>query len=213
MFTGIIETIGVIRQARPSGSQMRLAIDLNRIADGTNLGDSISVNGVCLTVCRLNGTIAEFDVSTESVKKTTLISLKTGSAVNLERAMSAQGRFGGHIVQGHVDGLGKIAAICKQADFAQFHFEVPKELLTQIVLKGSVAIDGVSVTVAKLDATGFEVAVIPTTLKETIWHQSKTGDPVNIETDIFVKTIQQQLAAVLPDSKGLTIEQLREHGF
>ncbi len=213
MFTGIIETIGVIRQARPSGSQMRLAIDLNRIADGTNLGDSIAVSGVCLTVCRLNGTIAEFDVSTESVKKTTLISLKTGSAVNLERAMSAQGRFGGHIVQGHVDGPGKISAICKQADFAQFRFEVPKELLTQIVLKGSVAVDGVSVTVAKLDATGFEVAVIPTTLKETIWHQSKTGDPVNIETDIFVKTIQQQLAAVLPDSKGLTIEQLREHGF
>ena len=213
MFTGIIETVGVIRQARPSGNQMRLAIDLNRIADGTNLGDSIAVNGVCLTVCRLNETIAEFDVSTESVKKTTLISLKTGSAVNLERAMSAQGRFGGHIVQGHVDGLGKIATICKQADFAQFRFEIPKELLTQIVLKGSVAVDGVSVTVAKLDATGFEVAVIPTTLKETIWHQSKTGDPVNIETDIFVKTIQQQLAAVLPDSKGLTIEQLREHGF
>ena len=213
MFTGIIEAVGVIRQTRPSSNQMRLAIDLNRIADGTNLGDSIAVSGVCLTVCRLNGTIAEFDVSTESVKKTTLISLKTGSAVNLERAMSAQGRFGGHIVQGHVDGLGKIATICKQADFAQFRFEIPKELLTQIVLKGSVAVDGVSVTVAKLDATGFEVAVIPTTLKETIWHQSKTGDPVNIETDIFVKTIQQQLAAVLPDSKGLTIEQLREHGF
>jgi len=165
MFTGIIETIGVIRQTRPSSNQMRLAIDLNRIADGTNLGDSIAVNGVCLTVCQLNGTVAEFDVSTETVRKTTLISLKSSSAVNLERAMSAQGRFGGHIVQGHVDGLGKIAAIGKQADFAEFRFEVPKELLAQIVLKGSVAVDGVSVTVAKLDTTGFEVAVIPTTLK------------------------------------------------
>lgn len=213
MFTGIIETVGIIRQTRPSGNQMRLAIDLNRIANGTNLGDSIAVNGVCLTVCQLNGTVAEFDVSTETVRKTTLIALKSGSPVNLERAMSAQGRFGGHIVQGHVDGLGKIAAIKKQADFAQFRFEVPKELITQIVLKGSVAVDGISVTVAKLDATGFEVAVIPTTLKETTWHQAKVGDAVNIETDILVKITQQQLAAMLPNSKGLTIEQLREHGF
>ncbi|RKY13724.1 MAG: riboflavin synthase [Planctomycetota bacterium] len=213
MFTGIIETIGIVRQARPSGNQMRLAIDLNRIADGTNLGDSIAVNGVCLTVCQLNGTVAEFDVSTETVRKTTLISLKTSSPVNLERAMSAQGRFGGHIVQGHIDGLGKIAAVRKQADFAQFRFEVPKELIAQIVLKGSVAVDGVSVTVAKMDAAGFEVAVIPTTLKETTWHQAKVGDAVNIETDILVKITQRQLAAMLPASKGLTIEQLREHGF
>ena len=213
MFTGIIETVGVIRQTRPSGNQMRLAIDLNHIADGTNLGDSIAVNGVCLTVCQLNGTVAEFDVSNETIRKTTLITLKNSSPVNLERAMSAQGRFGGHIVQGHVDGLGKIAAIQKQADFARFRFEVPKELITQVVLKGSIAVDGVSVTVAKLDTTGFEVAVIPTTLKETTWHQAKVGDAVNIETDILVKITQRQLAAMLPNSKGLTIEQLREHGF
>jgi len=213
MFTGIIETVGTVRQTRPSGSQMRLVIDLNRIADGTSLGDSIAVNGVCLTVCQLNGTLAEFDVSTETIRKTTLITLKSGSVVNLERAMSAQGRFGGHIVQGHVDSMGKIAAIRKQADFAEFRFEVPKELIAQVVLKGSVAVDGVSVTVAKLDPIGFEIAVIPTTLKETTWHQAKVGDVVNIETDIFVKTIQRQLAAMLPDSGGLTIEQLKEHGF
>jgi riboflavin synthase len=213
MFTGIIETVGIIRQTRPSRNQMRLIIDLNRIADGTNLGDSIAVNGVCLTVCQLNGTVAEFDVSTETIRNTTLVTLKNGSPVNLERAMSAQGRFGGHIVQGHVDGLGKIAAIRKQADFAEFRFEVPKELIAQVVLKGSIAVDGVSVTVAKLDTTGFEVAVIPTTLKETTWHQAKFGDAVNIETDILVKITQRQLAAMLPNSKGLTIEQLREHGF
>ena len=213
MFTGIIETVGVIRQTRPSGNQIRLAIDLNRIAEGINLGDSIAVNGVCLTVCQLIGTIAEFDVSTETIRKTTLISLKSGSPVNLERAMSAQGRFGGHIVQGHVDGLGKIAAIRKQADFAEFRFEVPKELIAQVVLKGSIAVDGISITVAKLDATSFEVAVIPTTLKETTWHQSKVGDAVNIETDILVKITQRQLAAMLPGSGSLTIEQLREHGF
>lgn len=213
MFTGIIETVGMIKQVQPSGNQMRLSIDLNRIADGVHLGDSIAVNGVCLTISHLNGTVAQFDVSTETIEKTTLTKLKNGSVVNLERAMSAQGRFGGHIVQGHIDGLGKIAAIRKQADFAQFRFEVPKELQAQIVLKGSVAVDGVSVTVAKLDAAGFEVAVIPTTLKETTWHQSKIGDAVNIETDILVKITQRQLAAMLPNSKGLTIDKLREHGF
>ena len=213
MFTGIIETVGMIKQVQPSGNQMRLSIDLNRIADGARLGDSIAVNGVCLTISHLNGTVAQFDVSTETIEKTTLTKLKNGSVVNLERAMSAQGRFGGHIVQGHIDGLGKIAAIQKQADFAQFRFEVPKELQAQIVLKGSVAVDGVSVTVAKLDAVGFEVAVIPTTLKETTWHQSKIGDAVNIETDILVKITQRQLAAMLPNSKGLTIDKLREHGF
>ena len=192
---------------------MRLGIDLNRIAEGTNLGDSIAVNGVCLTVCELNGTLADFDVSTETVQKSTLMTLKSGSLVNLERAMSAQGRFGGHIVQGHVDGLGKIAAIRKQADFAEFRFEASPALLGQMVLKGSVAVGGVSVTIAKLDATGFEVAVIPTTLVETTWHLAKVGDAVNIETDIFVKTIQRQLAMMFPESKGLTLEQLREHGF
>jgi len=213
MFTGIIETVGVIRQTRPSGNQMRLAIDLNRIANGTNLGDSIAVNGACLTVCQLNGTIAEFDVSTETIRKTTLISLKNGASVNLERAMSAQGRFGGHIVQGHVDGTAKIAAIRKQTDFAEFRFEASNDLLEQMVPKGSVALDGISLTVAKLDKTGFEVAIIPTTLKETTWHQAKVGDAVNIETDILVKITQRQLAAILPKSNGLTIEQLREHGF
>lgn len=213
MFTGIIETVGIVRQARLGGGQMRIGIDLNRVAEGTRLGDSIAVDGVCLTVCRLSGTVAEFDISTETILKTTLITLKTGSTVNLERAMSAQGRFGGHIVQGHVDGLGKIAAIQKDANFATFRFEVPKELLAQVVLKGSIAVGGVSVTVAALDATGFEVAVIPTTLKETTWRQAKVGEAVNIETDILVKITQRQIAAMLPDAKGLTIEQLREHGF
>jgi len=213
MFTGIIETIGTVRQTLAKGSQMRLTIDLNRVAEGTKLGDSIAVNGVCLTVCQLNGTLAEFDVSTESIQKSSLNTLKSGSVVNLERAMSAQGRFGGHIVQGHVDGMGKIAAIRKQSGFAEFRFEASPALLGQMVLKGSVAVDGVSVTVAKLDTTGFEVAVIPTTLQETTWHQAKVGDAVNIETDIFVKTIQRQLAVMFPVGKGLTLEQLREHGF
>ncbi|MHC5157407.1 MAG: riboflavin synthase [Planctomycetota bacterium] len=214
MFTGIIETVGTVRQVMPRGSQMQVAVDVGRLAEGTLLlGDSIAVNGVCLTVCRLEGSCAIFDVSTETIRRSNLAGLKPGSKVNLERAMSAQGRFGGHIVQGHVDGVGKIAAIRKQADFAEFRFEASPELLKQMVRKGSVAVDGISLTVSKLDKTGFEVAVIPTTLKETTWHDAKTGDVVNIETDILVKIIQRQLDTIVPSSRGLTLEQLREHWF
>lgn len=213
MFTGIIETVGTVRQVTPRGSQMQVAVDIGRLAEGTSLGDSIAVNGVCLTVCRLEGSCAIFDVSTETIRRSNLTALKPGSKVNLERAMSAQGRFGGHIVQGHVDGVGKIAAIRKQADFAEFRFEAESDLLKQMVPKGSVALDGISLTVSKLDKTGFEVAIIPTTLKETTWHNAKTGDVVNIETDILVKIIQRQLDTIVPSSKGLTLEQLKEHGF
>ena len=213
MFTGIIETVGTVRQVTPAGNQIRLSADIGCLAEGTTLGDSIAVNGVCLTVCRLDGTCAVFDVSTETLRLSNLAGLKAGSKVNLERAMSAQGRFGGHVVQGHVDGIGKIAAIRKQADFAEFRFETTPELLKQMVPKGSVAVDGISLTVAKLDKTGFEVALIPTTLAETTWKMAKVGDSVNIETDILVKIIQRQLNHLLPDSNGLTITKLKECGF
>ena len=213
MFTGIVETVGTVRTIRQSGSQMRLAIDLNALAEGTQLGDSIAVNGVCLTVCKLTGTVADFDVSSETVTKSSLKNLKSGSPVNLERAMSANGRFGGHVVQGHIDGTGRIASIQKQADFAVFRFEAPAELLDQMVPKGSVAVDGISLTVASLDNTGFEVALIPTTLKETTWHKAAAGDVVNIETDILIKVVKKQLEKILPTGDGLTIDKLKEYGF
>lgn len=213
MFTGIIETIGTVRQTSQGAGRMRISVDIGRLAEGTVLGDSIAVNGVCLTVCGLNGTCAAFDVSTETVRRSNLTSLKIGSKVNLERAMSAQGRFGGHIVQGHVDGTGKIAAIRKQADFAEFRFETSPDLLKQMVLKGSVAVDGISLTVSKLDKTGFEVALIPTTLAETTWDTAKVGDTVNIETDILVKIIQKQIQNILPSGNSMTLEKLKEYGF
>jgi riboflavin synthase len=212
VFTGIIETVGTVKQVI-GGDQMRMVVDLNRIAEGVELGDSIAVNGVCLTVCKLAKTVATFDVSSETVRLTSLKQLKAGTAVNLERAMSAQGRFGGHIVQGHVDGLATIASIAKQADFATFRFSAPGHLLDQMVLKGSVAVDGVSVTVSKLDESGFEVAVIPTTLKETTWHAASIGQTVNIETDILIKVVKKQLEQILPSQGGLTVEKLRELGF
>lgn len=212
MFTGIIETVGVVSNIRQNGPQMRLAVDLGPLAEGTQLGDSIAVNGVCLTVCKLASNVANFDVSTETVAKSSLKALNSGSTVNLERAMSAGGRFGGHVVQGHVDGTGRIASIQKQADFATFRFTASPELLDQMVLKGSVAVDGVSITVAKLDSTGFEVAVIPTTLKETTWHKAIVGDVVNIETDILIKVVKKQLEKILP-AGGLTLDKLKECGF
>lgn len=213
MFTGIIETVGIVRQVQPKGSQMQCVIDINRIADGVALGDSIAVNGVCLTVSRLSGTQATFDASSETITKSTLKDLKPAAKVNLERAMSAQGRFGGHIVQGHVDGTGRIASIRKQADFAVFRIEASVELLDQMVLKGSLAVDGISLTVAALNSTGFEVALIPTTLQETTWGEAKTGDAVNIETDILIKVVQKQLAKILPSGSGLTADKLKDYGF
>ena len=213
MFTGIIETVGAVRQVLVKGAQMQIAVDINRIADDVAPGDSIAVSGVCLTVSQLTGTEATFDVSTETITKSSLKTLRPGGKVNLERAMSARGRFGGHIVQGHVDGTGRIAAIRKQADFAKFRIEAPAELLDQMVLKGSVAVDGISLTVAALDNTGFEIAVIPTTLKETTWGNAKTGDPVNIETDILIKIVKKQLEKILPARGGLSPEKLKECGF
>lgn len=214
MFTGLIEAIGTVRRAAAAAGRMTLEVDLgSTAASGARQGDSIAVNGACLTISGLDGGCARFDVSGESLSKTTLKTLKLGSKVNLERAMSAQGRFGGHIVQGHVDGVGTIAAIKKQGDFAVFRFAASPDLLNLMVLKGSVAVDGVSVTIAALDKTGFEAALIPTTLNETIWHFSKVGDPVNIETDVLVKIIKRQIEIILPDTGRLTEEKLKQLGF
>lgn len=213
MFTGLIEAIGTVRRAAAGAEQMTLAVELGPIAEGVRPGDSIAVNGVCLTVCGLEGACVRFDVSGESLARTTLKGLKAGAKVNLERAMSADGRFGGHIVQGHIDGVGSVAAIKKQGAFAVFRFAAGPELLSQMVLKGSVAVDGVSITIAALDKTGFEAAVIPTTLKETTWHLSKVGDAVNIETDVLVKIIKRQLEQILPGAGGMTEAKLKEFGF
>lgn len=214
MFTGLIEAIGTVRQAQLRGGQMNLEVNLGpSVSQGTRLGDSIAVNGVCLTVSELHGGCARFDISGESLSKTTLKHLTSGSKVNLERAISAQGRFGGHFVQGHIDGTGTIAAIRKQGDYATFRFSAPPELLTQMVLKGSVAVDGVSLTIAALDQSGFEVALIPTTLRDTIWHLSSVGDAVNIETDMLLKMVRRQIEQLLPESGTLTAENLKSLGF
>jgi riboflavin synthase len=213
MFTGIIETIGKIVSASPKPGGMTLTVQLGPAAEGVKPGDSIAVNGVCLTVVELAGTAARFDVSAETLNRTTLKNNRAGQSVNLERAMSANARFGGHVVQGHIDGVGKIISIRRQGDFAVFTIEPPAQVLDEIVVKGSVALDGISLTVAAVVGKTFTVALIPETLSRTTWKQSKIGDSVNIETDILLKAVQKQREKSRPDKTTLTEEKLREMGF
>jgi riboflavin synthase len=213
MFTGIVEQMGLIRSCRTQAGGKRLEIDLGGLAEGTKSGDSIAVSGVCLTVTVLNQTLGVFDVSGETLRRSTLGGLQTGSKVNLERAMRADGRFGGHFVQGHVDGVGKIASIRKQAEFAEFRIEAPAALLDQMTEKGSAAVDGISLTIASLDRTGFTVALIPATLAKTTWKDSRAGDPVNIETDILTKIIQKQLRLSTGGKSSLSPDTLKEMGY
>ena len=213
MFTGIIETVGTVRSASLAAAGGVVSIDIAALAEDTALGDSIAVNGVCLTVTKLAGTVANFDVSAETVAKSSLSNIRSGSSVNLERAMSAQGRFGGHIVQGHVDGVAKVEAVERKGDFVEMRFAAGEDLLDNIIAKGSVAVDGVSLTVAKINARSFTVAVIPVTLKETTLGKARPADIVNIETDIICKTVKKQLERMLSSEGGLTVNKLRELGF
>jgi riboflavin synthase len=216
MFTGIIETTGTITStsAKPGGMTLSVRLEnRGQLPVFAKSGDSIAVNGTCLTVTRLSGDTITFDVSAESLSKTTLKNYHPGQSVNIERAMSADARFGGHVVQGHVDGIGKIISIRKEGNFAVFAIQPPTELMDQIVTKGSVALDGISLTVASIVGKAFTVALIPETLSRTIWAQSKVGDPVNIETDILLKAVQKQLDKIQPNKPGLTEEKLRDMGF
>ena len=222
MFTGLIEAICTVKSVRVTGGTMLLTIDLGKLApagnkrrqaDETKTGDSIAINGVCLTVAGLDSGNASFDVSGETLAKSTLGKLKPASQVNVERAMKASGRFGGHFVAGHIDGTATIKAIDRQGQFADVKFAADSELLEQMVIKGSVAVDGISLTIANMDDSSFAVALIPETLKKTTLGKAKIGDTVNIETDIIIKTIKKQLEKILPQEQPLTVEKLKELGF
>ena len=217
MFTGIIQHVGIVRDTRKTPEGMRLIIDTGPLATGLGIGDSMSVNGVCLTACSINGSIVEFDAVSETVDNTTTGKLRSASRVNLEPAMPVSGRFDGHIVQGHVDGTASVRRILGNADW-RVEFAADTELLRQMVPRGSVAIDGVSLTLAELGEDFFAVALIPTTLADTTLCELAEGREVNIETDILGKYIRRTLQQLLRDgeeniSGGLTIEKLRESGF
>jgi len=213
MFTGLIETTCKVKSVQAGGGGIHLTIDLGKLADETKIGDSIAINGVCLTVAKLQGGLAGFDISSETLSKSTIGQLKSVSPVNVELAMKASDRFGGHIVQGHVDGVATIKAIDKHGEFADIKFAAKPELLDEMVAKGAVAVDGVSLTIANMDQTTFTVALIPETLKKTTLGLAKIGDKVNVETDIINKIIKKQLEKILPKEPQLTVEKLKELGF
>lgn len=215
MFTGLIESVCQVKSlsAGRVSDGGALAVDLGALADGVRLGDSIAINGACLTVTRLEGAVATFGLSPETLAKSTLAMLKPSSRVNVERAMLATDRFGGHLVQGHVDGVGAVRAVKKLGEFADIEFGASAELLEQMVPKGSVAIDGVSLTIAEVGNAGFRVAAIPETLGRTTLGSARIGDKVNVEIDVIVKVVRRQLENILPKDASLTVERLRQMGF
>lgn len=190
MFTGIIEGLGTVKGVRSSGQGKRISIDADFSLDQTNVGDSIAVDGACLTAVVIHGNRFDVDVSPETVSKTTLGSIKIGSRVNLERAMQLNARVDGHLVSGHIDGLGVVGQK-KEADNAiVIDFGVSEDLLRYMISKGSVAIDGISLTINRIVDKGFEVSIIPHTAKLTTIGLKKTGDSVNIETDMIGKYVE-----------------------
>ena len=213
MFTGIVEEIGTVKSVQSKV----ITIEASKIFDDLHLGDSVAVNGTCLTVSSFDNKIFNADVTQETLNRTNLGSLKNGSKVNLERAMTLSGRFGGHIVSGHIDGVGSIKSMKKDDNAIILIIEVPKHLMKYIVEKGSVAVDGISLTVASLTDNTFSIAVIPHTLKETVLYYKKEGDKVNIENDVIGKYVERLLTFKEDndDSKksNITMDFLLKNGF
>ncbi|MEP0845269.1 MAG: riboflavin synthase [Phycisphaerae bacterium] len=219
MFAGIVEYVGRVAGVRAAAGGTRLEIDLGpQVADGLALGASVAVNGVCLTLADKRGTSGAFDVVPETLRASNLGSARVGDAVNLERSLRVGGPLDGHFVQGHVDGVGIVMEIERSGDEYVLWTHVPADLMRFIVRKGSIAIDGVSLTVVDVDAERFSVALIPTTLERTVLSSRRIGDRVNIETDILARLVAARLDALLaqppPAAAGrITWEMLRQQGF
>ena len=211
MFTGIIEELGTIKRITRTSDKQRITLSCHRILEDIHLGDSIAVNGVCLTVVEYDSSSFSADVMNETFSRSSLGDLSSGSYVNLERAMSAQGRFGGHIVSGHIDGTGKIKNIKRDANAVWFEITADPKILDYIVEKGSIAIDGISLTVADVDMNSFQVSIIPHTLDVTTLGKRKRGDTVNLENDCIGKYIKKFIDK--SQDKGLTKEFLLANGF
>lgn len=192
MFTGIIEEMGIVKSIKSKV----ITIEANKIFDDLKLGDSVAVNGTCLTVSSFSNKIFNADITSETLSRTNLGDLKSGFKVNLERALTLNGRLGGHIVSGHIDGVGIVKNISKKSEDIELVIEVPTNLMKYIIEKGSVAVDGISLTIAKVDnnKNNFSVAIIPHTLKETVLYYKKAGDKVNIENDIIGKYVERLLS-------------------
>ena len=218
MFTGLVEEIGIVNNISLQGNSGTIAIKASVVTEGTKVGDSIAVNGVCLTVTSLSDDGFTADVMAETVRRSSLGSLKNGDRCNLERAMAADGRFGGHIVSGHIDGTGRVAKVVKEENAIWFTIEADKSLLDYIVEKGSVALDGISLTVAAVSNTDFKVSIIPHTQEATTLYLRKPGDIINIETDVIGKYVAKMMGretgSDTEESGGsITMDFLRDNGF
>ncbi len=212
MFTGLIEELGSIARVDTKGQGgALLKIHAVRVMEDLSIGDSVSVNGVCLTATTLGSNYFTADVMPETLRKTNLIKLKIGDKVNLERALAANGRLGGHIVTGHIDGVGKILKRYPEGNAFIFKISAPMEVMKYVVEKGSVTVDGISLTVAFLDRDSFSVSLIPHTAAETTLGYKNVGEQVNLEGDIVGKYIEKILGN--RSSKGITVDKLRENGF
>ena len=212
MFTGIIEDIGSVVSLHSSGNSMVLTIESKKIVGDVHLGDSISVNGVCLTVTRFTSSTFTVDVMPETMKDTSLKMLKSGSPVNLERAMSANGRFGGHFVSGHIDGTGRIMKKEHKDNAVYYMIELEESLSKFCIPKGSIAIDGTSLTIFGLEKNQVTVSLIPLTHQDTVLGRKNAGDIVNIENDLIGKYIIHQMEGKTP-KKGLSMDFLADNGF
>jgi riboflavin synthase len=193
MFTGIIEELGHVRAIERRGEDARIVIEARTVTEGSHDGDSISVNGVCLTALEVKSDSFAADVSKETLFRSTLGNLKDGSPVNLERAVTPLTRLGGHLVQGHVDARGKFLGSENHGDSWTFRFAYPKEIGRYMVFKGSVSVEGISLTIANLADDYFEIAVIPKTFEVTNFSQLKPGDDVNLEADVIAKYVERIL--------------------
>ncbi|EEE49113.1 riboflavin synthase [Staphylococcus capitis] len=210
MFTGIVEEIGIVQHVRSEKSVRTLEIKANRILEDMHIGDSISVNGACLTVIDFNDTAFSVQVIKGTENKTYLADLQRQAEVNLERAMSGNGRFGGHFVLGHVDELGTISKINESANSKIISIKTSKNVLNQMVQQGSITVDGVSLTVFDLHETTFDIHLIPETRKSTILSDKKVGDAVHLETDVLFKYVEN----IMNHQKSeLTEDKLRAFGF
>ena len=210
MFTGLIEEVGTIQNVRRGARSCVLTIGCKKVLEGSQIGDSIAVNGVCLTVTSMGGSYYTADVMAETMNRSSLGQLSTGAKVNLERAMPANGRFGGHIVSGHIDGTGTVQSIEPDDNAVWYTIAAKADLLRYIVEKGSITIDGISLTVAKVSHTDFTVSLIPHTGEETTLLKHRSGEIVNLETDIIGKYVEK---LIQPKSGGVTMELLQQNGF
>jgi riboflavin synthase len=212
VFTGIVEYAGVVTATRDTPGGRRLTVDAGAVAEGLTLGASVALDGVCLTVSSIDGSLLTFDVITETLHRSTLGRLRVNDRVNLERSLRIGDRLDGHFVQGHIDGKATVSRRQVSPREWVLWFEPPADVLRYIVPKGSVAINGVSLTIAAIQRSEFSVALIPTTVERTTLEDLKVGDEVNVETDVLVRTVVHTLGE-LRGGGDLTEAKLREHGF